>query len=506
MANISIGVSMVNLRSVLLVLVLAGFCFAGLSVPNWTLSAESFKPGSSGVVTIELSNPLVTDSDVKILSSVDMAITPPPGISMVGKQFVGDIEPGGSTKVSLPFKVAQNITSSIYSVEIKITGISDNPSGLGGFNSFSRRLIIPISVVNEPILTLGTDKQLIGGIDSVILTITNNGGKATNLRITIPNSSSVALYGINEKFLPIASGTSAVNITLDSRGSDDGPTDIPFNISYENELGVSKSQSSNLRMTIRNQKLDLKFIQQSSILSKKESSLTLEIKNSGSETLKDLRLSFQNSSTRFKDVSELKFGDLGPGQSMSASAVLFSDLPPGVNLVDSKITWIEKDVQKEESVKVPLTITSDADVGIYLEAKPLPLTLGSEHTISVLVSNLGSYRIDNVDVSISSPALRSLDISNVQYIGGLQNDDFSTVQFVTNVNATTGGTYPIEITIHYRDQSGEWRTKVVEQNITIYPAAKGDDNLPLVIGLVMVAVGVWYFKFRKPVSLKLTGK
>ena len=44
------------------------------------------------------------------------------------------------------------------------------------------------------------------------------------------------------------------------------------------------------------------------------------------------------------------------------------------------------------------------------EAKPVPLVLNGQHTISVLVSNLGSYRIDNVDVSVSSPALSSLDI------------------------------------------------------------------------------------------------
>ena len=155
-------------------------------------------------------------------------------------------------------------------------------------------------------------------------------------------------------------------------------------------------------------------------------------------------------------------------------------------------------MQKDGNRQVPITITSDGDVAVYLEAKPLPLTLGGEHTISALVSNLGSYNIENVDVMIESPALRSRDISDTQYIGGLQNDDFSTVQFQMAVNATSDGTYPVDITVNYRDQSGEWKSRTITHSISVYGMqSSGDSPLPLLFGVAVIAVAVWYFKFRK---------
>jgi hypothetical protein len=124
--------------------------------------------------------------------------------------------------------------------------------------------------------------------------------------------------------------------------------------------------------------------------------------------------------------------------------------------------------------------------------------MGGEHTISVLVSNLGSYSIENVDVSLSSPALRSKDISDIQYIGGLQRDDFSTVQFLMEVNATGPGTHPVDIEINYRDLSGEWKSKSLEQSISVYNGTVEEESpLPLLLGAGIVVVLVWWFKFRK---------
>ena len=116
-------------------------------------------------------------------------------------------------------------------------------------------------------------------------------------------------------------------------------------------------------MTVRNEKLDLGIIQLSDVITKKESNLTLQITNNGQEIMSDVRLAFDNSSIRLKNQDEMKFGDLAPGQSATVSAVGDSDLPPGVNNIDSGVSWIEKDVQKDESRVVPITVTSDADVG-----------------------------------------------------------------------------------------------------------------------------------------------
>lgn len=484
-----------NIRNILLVLLLMGVSFAGLTVPSTSVTQESFKPGTSGAITITVAN---SETAEKIITGISMDIDSPPELIVEGEIFIGDLEPGGSTSVSLPFQIADDADSGIYTVEVEFTGVADKSTG--GFDVFTRRLTIPVTVVDAPILSLSTDNQVITGVDSFNITISNNGGPASNLRLGISDNFSVAFYGTDEVYFGDVEDKGVETVLLDSRNAADGPIDVPFVFEYEDEIGMQHTETTNLRMTVRNEKLDLTFTQKSEIFTRQESELTLEVRNDGDELLEDVRLSFNNNSVKIKEDDEYNFGDLQPGESKQLTLVVFTELTPGLNLVDATVEWIEKDLQKSESRDLSITVTSDADVEVYLEAKPLPLALGQEHTISVLVSNLGSYAIENVDVSIASPALRSLDISDRQYIGGLQRDDFSTVQFTMEVNATSEGTYPAQMTINYRDSSGEWKQEVITQNITVYNGVvdSQQDPLPLVIGgLVVLVVLIWHFKFRK---------
>lgn len=481
------------MKGLLLVLMAFGIAFAGLSVDAYTVTKDSFRPGEPGVVTVTVSNP----TGAERVTSITMSIDRPTELVVTSAPKMADIDAGGSAIVSIPFRVKDDAKPGIYLMNVVFTGYK-SAEGTGYAATSTNIVSVPITVVNEPILVFTTDKQVIGGLDDILVTIANNGGKASNVRISTPSDADVSLYGTDEIFISSITDEEQTDLMLDSRDAPDGPTDVAFNVEYEDELGMSHTEDMTLRMTVRNERLDLTFIQNSDVITKKESTMSLSVRNDGTEPLEDVRLAFADSVLRIKGSGELKFGDLAPGQTATASATVFAELPPGVNLVDGQLSWIEKDVQKEGTRQVPITITSDSEVGVYLEAKPLPLTLGSDHTISVLVSNLGSYSIENVDVKIESPALRSEDISDTQYIGGLQNDDFSTVQFQMGVNATEAGTYPIKITVNYRDQSGEWKTQVINQSISVYGAAASQDSpLPLLFGIGVIAVAVWYFKFRK---------
>lgn len=505
-----------NSKMLFAVLLAFGVAFAGLSVDNYVVSKTQFEPNEPGIATVTVSNPTGSER----ISSITMSIENPPEIAVTSAPKMSDIDSGGSAIVSIPFRVKDDAMPGIYLLNVVFSGYKTS----GGTSTTSVNTVsIPITVVEEPDLSLSVDNVVLSGIDDVVLTISNNGGNAKNVKISIPSttgslalssssstsssnmtlgaqSSQVALVGMDQVFISsIDAGKNvSVSITLDSRSAMDGATNVPFYFVYDDELGFTQTASTELRFTVRNEKLDLKFDQTSALITKKESNLTFTVRNDGTESLKDVRLSFPNDTLRLKDSGEMKFGDIAPGESATASVVAYAELPPGVNPVGAEISWIERDVQKTESRQLPITITSDADVGVYLEAKPLPLTLGSEHTISVLVSNLGSYRIDNVDVSIQSPAFRSMDISERQYIGSLQNDDFSTVQFLVAVNATSEGSAPIKITVNYRDQSGEWKTKAIDQNVSVYnpPAADGSP-IPIIGGIVVLAIAVWFLFLRK---------
>jgi len=478
-------------KTMFLVLALTCVSFAGISVTDYSVSKSFFKPGEPGVATVTISNPTGSES----VSSLTMTLDSPPELAVSSPPKLADISAGGSTVVSIPFRVKSDARPGIYLLTVVFQGyVRDASTSLSRLtvNSIS----IPVTIVNEPEFSISTDKRLLSGVDDVVLTMTNNGGVANNVRIRVPGN--ISLYGTDQLYVGTVVDEKNISASLDSRNAADGPLDLVVMISYEDELGLTHDENTSLRMTVRNEKLDLTFTQQSEVITGQDATLTLQIRNNGAEPLEDVRLSFENSAMRLRNQNEIKFGDLQPGATATVSASLFAELAPGTNLVNSTITWIEKDIQREESRTVPITITSDADVGVFLEARPAPLTMGSEHTVSVLVSNLGSYPIENVDVALSSPAMRSLDIASTQYIGGLQSDDFSTVQFIMKVNATSEGDYPVRVAVHYRDQSGEWKDKVITETVSVYAVVAAPDNtLAILLGVGILAVVVWYFKFRK---------
>ncbi len=480
------------MKRLFLMLVLLGIAFAGISVDEYSLTKPVYKPGEPGVATVSVSNPVGSERVTAITLSVDSA----PEVVVTSAPRLADIDAGGSAIVSIPFKVKDSAKPGIYIIHATFTGFKSEEAA-GASRTSVNSVSIPVTVVNEPELSFSVDTKVLTGQDDITLTITNNGGTANNLKLSIPGD--ISLYGSDQIYVGQVTDEASVVLSLDSREVKDGAADISLVVSYEDALGIPHSENVTLRMTVRNERLDVSFLQQSDMPTREPSMLTLQVTNDGTETIEDLRLTFLGDTLKLVDSTEFKFGDLAPGQSASASAMVYTELSPGVNLPETRVEWIEKDVQMEETRQIPVTISSDADVAVFLEAKPLPLSVGSEHTISVLVSNLGTFSIENVDVQMESPALRSIDISDRQYIGGLQRDDFSTVQFLVLVNASQPDTYPVTIDINYRDQSGEWKHKEITQNILVYDgmAEQGGDPLPMLVGLGVIVVLVWYFKFRK---------
>ena len=481
------------MKRLFLILVLLGVAFAGISIDEYTLTKSVYKPGEPGVATIKVSNPAGSER----VTSITMSVTPSYELAVTSSPKLADIDAGGSAIVSIPFKVKENTSPGIYTIYAQFTGYKSTTATGGASQISVNSVSVPVTVVNEPELSFSVDKKLLTGLDDVTLNIVNNGGIANNVKITVPGT--VSLYGADNVYVGTIEDEASVPLSLDSRSSEDGAEDVNLVISYEDALGISHTDNATIRMTVRNERLDVTFMQQSEITTRSESALTLEATNDGTGAISDLRLTFLNDSLKLVDTNEIKFGDLAPGQTVTKSVNIYTDISPGLTLANSRVEWIEEDVQMEESRTVPVTITSDADVAVFLEAKPLPLSTGGEHTISVLVSNLGTFSIENVDVEISSPVLRSLDISDKQYIGGLQRDDFSTVQFLMLVNATDPGTYPVYLDINYRDESGEWKSKSITQDIKVYDGLPDEQGSPLpLLGLLgVVVVAVWYFKFRK---------
>jgi len=469
--------------------VFTGLSFAGVSVSNYTVSKSTFQPGDTGITTITITNPTGNNR----VTGLTMTIYNPSGITVTSSPLLADIESGGTAIVSIPFKIDSDAKPGIYLLNVEFEGITSQTSTSTQTTS-SNTVSVPIIVVNSPILSIACDTKALSGVDSVTLMLANNGGSAKSLRISTAGTTS--LYGVNEVYVGELKDSENVTVILDSRNESDGPVTIPFLLVYDDEIGTSHSDTANLRLTVKKEVLDLSFTQQESLTTKEDGTLLLEILNSG-QALSDVRISFSDTGVKLKGASEIKVGNISSGENKSVSASVYPDLTPGLNLVNATVKWVEKDVQKEQAVQIPITVESDANVSVYLEAKPSPMTAGAEHTISVLISNIGSYPIDNVDVGLSSPQFKLLDVTPRQYIGSLAKDDFSTVQF--NVKTTSEGSGPIYINVMYRDASGEWVNKTITQNAVVYAAATDESAglVPIIIVIALAGIAVWFFKFRK---------
>ena len=461
--------------------------FAGVSVNNYTVSKSTFRSQDTGVITVTVTNPTGSNQ----VTGLTLSIQVPPEIILTASPKLADIESGGTAIVSIPIKIKSDAKPGVYLLNAVFTGSTSSSS-----SSSTNTISVPITIVNPPIISISTDTTVLSGIDSIGLTIKNNGGSAKNARLSF--SGNVLLYGSNDVYLGDIDNSTKTTVLLDSRNATDGPQDITASLTYNDEIGLSHTDAYTIRVTVKKQKLDIIFIQNSSLVTRKESNLTLAITNNGNIDLKDIRLTFSDSSIRLKNLNEIKFGDIKSGETKQVAFLIFADLAPGLNIVSSKIKWVEKDVEKEQAITVPLTITSDSDVSVYLESKPTPLTSGAEHTISVLVSNVGSYGIDNVDVVFYSEYIQSLDVSSGQYIGSLDSDDFSTVQFKVKINNLAAGSYPVTTNVTYRDKSGEWKAKSIVRSVNI-SASKSDGLGAMLFLPVLIVIGlvVWYFRFRK---------
>jgi len=482
-----------------LALLLSGMASATLYVDSYTVTPSTLNPGQEGAVTFSIKNAIPTGATTTSqLENVQVFYAAPAGIEykLPSPFMVGTIGAGGSALVTVPFKVRADVKGGVITAPFYIS--LKDATDLKTVNA-------AISVVNPAILSFGSDHQTILSTDVINLTITNNGGTASRASLSLAEGSNFSLMGKTAIYIGDIKGAVAVLVPIDSRKVAEGVTGVPFVLSYTDDGGNIVNASSMLTLAIKKEKADVAFTQAEPIVTNKDNVLRMKVKNNG-RPLDDFRVTLTDDKVKAKDSSQIKLGTLGTGDSKTFEIPVFVSQQPGVMSTSFEVKWVEEDVEKDEVFSVPLAISSDAEVGIYLDAKPTPIAVGNDYTLSATVSNLGSYKIANVVVALQgSDAFEVLNIQKEQYIGNLDNDAFSTVQYKVRVKASVApGEYPLAFSVRYKDQSGLWIEKEVKTMVSVRPAGegaqKGDGTgtLLLVGGVVVLAAGYWYFRMRKP--------
>jgi hypothetical protein len=478
---------------------LSSSLFAAISIGAYTVTPSTLKPGEEGAISFSISNvaPSSTTSASE-LENVQVFF----GGTVEGLQFigtspfnVGSIGSGGTAQVSVAFRVLPTAKGGTITAPFYIS--QKDETELKSLNAVVR-------VVNPPVITLSSDHQTVLGTDEINLTVKNNGGAATRLRISLAEGSNFTFIGITQLYVGDLFGATTVMVPLDSRNAEEGVSSIPFVLTYQQEGGNETAETKHLSVAVKKEKADIIFTQSEKMVTGRDNTLSLSVKNTG-RALSNLEFYLEDDKIQAKENKQVKLGNMEMGEDKRLSMPVFVSAEPGVRSMQVRLKWSEDDVDKEETTYVPIVVNSDADAAIYIDAKPSPMVVGSDHTLSITVSNVGSYKIQNVEVTLQdSPAFEIFNAQRAQYIGGLESDDFSSVQYKVRVKALMPGQYPLSVLVRYKDQSGVWVEKGQEISVAIRSPsdivpANGNGNWVWMLAGAVVVMGAiyWYFRMRK---------
>ncbi|MEM2138200.1 MAG: hypothetical protein QW568_03880 [Candidatus Anstonellaceae archaeon] len=481
---------------------IAGSLAAAMAVDSYTVTPSTLKPGEEGSVQFTIKNAVPAGStSTSSLEDVQIFYAAVPGVEFKTPApfIVGTIESGGSAPVSIPFRILPGAKGGIVTAAFFVSQKEETQL---------KTVNVDIRVVNPPILSISSNLQSVKSTDTLKLTITNNGGKADKVNLKLAEGSGFAFIGTTSIYVGSVEKAATVDVQLDSRNADEGVNSIPFILEYQQEGGSTANETKYLTVAVKKEKADVVFTQVDPVVTGRDNVLRLKVKNTG-RALEDFKFYLEDEKIKARESKLVRLGNLGAAEEKEIAIAVSVDAQPGVRNTAVTLKWVEDDVEKEEETAVQVSVNSDADVGIFIDAKPTPLVSGGEHTLSVLVSNVGSYKIQNVEVSLPPSSIFELfNAQQSQYIGGLESDDFSTVQYKVRMKGVQPGAYPVNVLVKYKDQSGVWVEKNQTSMVNVRPAedAAKKENGSLLPLLIVIAVGggaaYWWFRIRNKTAKK----
>lgn len=150
-----------------------------------------------------------------------------------------------------------------------------------------------------------------------------------------------------------------------------------------------------------------------------------------------------------------------------------------------------------------LKVSGEPELNAYpADATPLPQP-GKMSRVSIDIFNTGLGPAKFVTAYVQSDVFVSSQSD--YFIGTIESDDFDTIIMdATVASSVAPGMYPVNVTINYKNEYGDVHsfTKVVNMKVYSSSEASSDGGssspLPLIVGILIVAGLVWWFRFRKP--------
>lgn len=482
------NIRMASFAALVLVALLCNGAWADMSIGTPTTLPATIKPGVSGTVVLAISNPDQYDA----LGVLGEAFGTD-NVQAAGQTFLGDFKPGVGTTLTFPFSVPSETKAGTYSIRYRLSWTNVNGSRF-------KTIYVPITVSNPPIFSIqGEDKTVYTNDDFMVGgRITNQGGPARNVR----------LLAVSDKFIQTGqtplwvgeinqTGNFSIGFTL-APGVTSGRYSIPITAVAEDESGQETTSNLTLRITVNRKAPDFTITAtpEKPLTPGEKVSIMVEIANIGDDEAYSTRISLSGDSA-ITPLSRTDY-DIGDLQAGKIAKVRFdvgvNDVTPGFYQPDFVIHYHNKDgdIQPQKNISAGVNVEGKNDVSVFVSAKPSPLVAGGAHTLSVLVSNIGSSPIKALSVKIGGDFFQLQEAQGSQFIGGLNQDDFSTVQYKIRVrDDLKDGNYPFNVSMMFKDAYN--REQIVEREETLNiiskeTAAKLSSNSGGISPVVMVAV------------------
>ncbi|MCL6088699.1 MAG: hypothetical protein M1530_00860 [Candidatus Marsarchaeota archaeon] len=498
-----------RLAMMLLALLLsASWLSAGISVTNVVLTPSTLHPGMSGVASMTVTNSDATDQ-VYAVSMRGMSKEGP--VQASGEILLGDFRSGMSSTVNFPFSIPNTTRAGIYTMLLQFAWTNASSSS-------TKPVMIPVTVTDPALFSASSKNGTVYTTGDFILPVelVNRGGSASQVRLSI-NSTSFFQTGDNPLWVGDVGGE-AVPLSLGvslSPSTSSGAYSLPIVLTYRDESGQDASSTVYLRLNVKRKspQFSVSILNLGGFYPGRTVPLQLNIENSGDDAAYGVRVRLGNTSALTSLASsDVSLDDLLPGQSKVITIETgVNDVAPGFYSPALLVHYRNSNGEEQALMSVPmgLSVETLSDVSVFVTAKPTPVVGGEVHTLSVTVSNTGTSALKALTIQMQpSPAFRLQEAQDQQFIGGLNQDDFSSVQFKVQVADVQDGLYPVNVSLSFKDSYNRVHSSNQTVNIKVMSketAARAGGGSPSPLGLALAAVVVlglaglawWFFLRRK---------
>ncbi len=471
---------------------LACVAYADMQFSGYSVSPSTLKPGVSGSATVTITN---TGT-----AQVTGVWFKPSGYGFELSSdtiSAGDLGASGSTTVSIPFKIMGSTKAGVYVLQVQAYWTTTGTDGGTTYKSFS----IPMTVTEPAVFQLSPiDKQTTTKGSSFTLkpTITNTGGKASNVVLTL-NSNYFILSGKSRILLGDIPRGGSFTFELPlatSSGTPVGLYSVPVTLTYNDELGAEQNATLSITpvyVASSEPKLVVS-VDTGRVEPGEKFDVKITLRNVGTSDANRITLALAISLPFIPiESGNLYIEKLGVGEEKTLSVKMTSD-----SSTESKTYLIPLSASYSDDSNTHYNISDYVGIDLKGRAKlsisrvktsPEDLVQGARASLEIRIENYGNGEAKNVR------AVLTIDGDSYETIvGKIAAGDRANANFPLE-RVPSEGKVNVSMRTVFEDSEG-WKETTENFQLVVYGGGGGMSALTIFIMLALIAVIAYVFRGR----------